>query len=342
MQLSASNRTLNVMLMLAAFTIIVAGMKVASPIIVPIILSIFLATISAPPLLWLEKKGLPRIIALLIVLSFVIGIGILFVSLIGNSIDDFQSRLPVYSERMEQLFVKTNNIATTLGFTLETTRLLNVINAETVTQLLSQVSNEVGRLIANVYLVFFTVIFILLEVSTLPEKLGKILSESSASVTQLSKFKNNVQRYLVIKTLVSLGTAILVWILLTTLGVDFAILWSVFAFFLNFVPNIGSIIAAIPAVVVALLQLDPIMALWVALGYLIINGVMGNVVEPRIAGRHLGLSPLVVFLSLVFWGWVLGPVGMFLSVPLTMMMQLVAESSNSLRWLAILLSDQVN
>ena len=330
------------MLMLAAFTIIVAGMKVASPIIVPIILSIFLATISAPPLLWLEKKGLPRIIALLIVLSFVIGIGILFVSLIGNSIDDFQSRLPVYSERMEQLFVKTNNIATTLGFTLETTRLLNVINAETVTQLLSQVSNEVGRLIANVYLVFFTVIFILLEVSTLPEKLGKILSESSASVTQLSKFKNNVQRYLVIKTLVSLGTAILVWILLTALGVDFAILWSVFAFFLNFVPNIGSIIAAIPAVVVALLQLDPIMALWVALGYLIINGVMGNVVEPRIAGRHLGLSPLVVFLSLVFWGWVLGPVGMFLSVPLTMMMQLVAESSNSLRWLAILLSDQVN
>ena len=330
------------MLMLAAFTIIVAGMKVASPIIVPIILSIFLATISAPPLLWLEKKGLPRIIALLIVLSFVIGIGILFVSLIGNSIDDFQSRLPVYSERMEQLFVKTNKIATTLGFTLETTRLLNVINAETVTQLLSQVSNEVGRLIANVYLVFFTVIFILLEVSTLPEKLAKILSESSASVTQLSKFKNNVQRYLVIKTLVSLGTAILVWILLTALGVDFAILWSVFAFFLNFVPNIGSIIAAIPAVVVALLQLDPIMALWVALGYLIINGVMGNVVEPRIAGRHLGLSPLVVFLSLVFWGWVLGPVGMFLSVPLTMMMQLVAESSDSLRWLAILLSDQVN
>ena len=330
------------MLMLAAFTIIVAGMKIASPIIVPIILSIFLATISAPPLLWLEKKGLPRIIALLIVLSFVIGVGILFVSLIGNSIDDFQSRLPVYSERMEQLFVKTNKIATTLGFTLETTRLLNVINAETVTQLLSQVSNEVGRLIANVYLVFFTVIFILLEVSTLPEKLGKILSESSASVTQLSKFKNNVQRYLVIKTLVSLGTAILVWMLLTSLGVDFAILWSVFAFFLNFVPNIGSIIAAIPAVVVALLQLDPIMALWVALGYLIINGVMGNVVEPRIAGRHLGLSPLVVFLSLVFWGWVLGPVGMFLSVPLTMMMQLVAESSNSLRWLAILLSDQVN
>ena len=342
MQLSASNRTLNVMLMLAAFTIIVAGMKVASPIIVPIILSIFMATISAPPLLWLEKKGLPKIIALLIVLSFVIGIGILLVSLIGNSINDFQNRLPVYSERMEQLFVNINNLAATLGFALETTRLLNVINVETVTTLLSQISNEVGRLIANVYLVFFTVIFILLEVSTLPEKLAKILSETSASVTQLSELKNNVQRYLVIKTLVSLGTAILVWILLTLLSIDFAILWSVFAFFLNFVPNIGSIIAAIPAVAVALLQLNPIVSLWVALGYLVINGVMGNFIEPRIAGRHLGLSPLVVFLSLVFWGWVLGPVGMFLSVPLTMMVQLVAESSSSLRWLAILLSDQVN
>ena len=328
--------------MLAAFTIIIAGMKVASPIIVPILLSIFMATISAPPLLWLEKKGLPKIIALFIVLSIVIGVGILLVSLIGNSIVDFQNRLPVYSESMEQLFVKINNLAANLGFNLETTRLLNVINVETVTALLSQVSNEVGRLIANVYLVFFTVIFILLEVSTLPEKLAKILSETSASVTQLSELKNNVQRYLVIKTLVSLGTAVLVWILLTSLDIDFAILWSVFAFFLNFVPNIGSIIAAIPAVAVALLQLNPIVSLWVALGYLVINGVMGNLIEPRIAGRHLGLSPLVVFLSLLFWGWVLGPVGMFLSVPLTMMVQLVAESSSSLRWLAILLSDQVN
>ncbi len=336
---SETNRTLNVMLMLAAFIIIVAGMKVASPILVPILLSVFLAIISAPPLLWLERKGLPRIIALLIVLSAVIGIGILLVSLIGTSVQEFQIRLPVYSEKLEQLFVKINELAALLGFTLENTRLLNIINAETITRLLALASNEIGRLIANIYLVFLTVIFILLEVSTLPRKFKKIFSESPKSVQQLSDFKHRLQRYLVIKTGISLVTAVLVWLLLTVLGVDFPILWAILAFFLNFVPNIGSIISAIPAVVIAYLQLDGITALWVVLGYAVINVLMGSVIEPRVAGRNLGLSPLIVFLSFLFWGWVLGPIGMFLSVPFTMMVQLVAQSSDHLRWLAILLSD---
>ena len=116
---------------------------------------------------------------------------------------------------------------------------------------------------------------------------------------------------------------------------------ALLAFFLNFVPNIGSIIAAVPAVLITLLQLNIASALWVAIGYVVINFLVGSVIEPRVAGRHLGLSPLIVFLSLVFWGWVLGPVGMFLSVPLTMMVRLVAESSENMKWLAVVLSDRV-
>ncbi len=329
------------MLLLATFVIIVAGMKVASPILVPILLSLFIATISAPPLLWLERKGLPTILALLVVIGFVSAVGLLLVILVGASLSEFQNQLPIYEQRLDSLFININNFATGLGLTFQFSDLSSAINPESIATGVGKLVNEVGGLIANAFLIFLTVIFILFEISTLPMKLEKIFSRSTGSIERLTGFKRSLQRYLVIKSLTSLATGLLVWLLLTFLGIDFAVLWAVLAFFLNFVPNIGSIIAAIPAVLVALLQVSSGTALWVAIGYFAINSVIGTIVEPRVAGRHLGLSPLVVFLSLVFWGWILGPVGMFLSVPLTMMVRLVAESNQNMRWIAVILSDRV-
>jgi len=129
-----------------------------------------------------------------------------------------------------------------------------------------------------------------------------------------------------------------IWLLI--LGVDFAMLWGLLAFFFNFVPNIGSIIAAIPPVVLAIVQpgMGLGVATWVAIGYALINIVIGNVVEPRVMGRGLGLSTLVVFLSLIFWGAVLGPVGMLLSVPLTIIARIILAGHERTRWIAILLA----
>ena len=329
------------MLLLATFVIIVAGMKVASPILVPILLSLFIATISAPPLLWLERKGLPTILALLVVIGFVSAVGLLLVVLVGASLAEFQTQLPIYEQRLESLFINVNNFATGLGLTFQFSDIASAVNPESIAAGVGKLVNEVGGLVANAFLIFLTVIFILFEISTLPKKLENIFSRPTDSIERLSRFKRSLQRYLVIKSFTSLATGLLVWLMLTFLGIDFAVLWAVLAFFLNFVPNIGSIIAAIPAVLVALLQVSSGTALWVAIGYFAINSVIGTVVEPRVAGRHLGLSPLVVFLSLVFWGWVLGPVGMFLSVPLTMMVRLVSESNENTRWIAVILSDRV-
>ena len=329
------------MLLLATFVIIVAGMKVASPILVPILLSLFIATISAPPLLWLERKGLPTILALLVVIGVVLAVGLVLVVLVGASLADFQNQLPIYEQRLESLFINISNFATGLGFTFQFSDISSAVNPEAIAAGVGKLVNEVGGLVANALLIFLTVIFILFEVSTLPKKLEIIFSRPTDSIERLSGFKRNLQRYLVIKSLTSLATGLLVWLMLTYLGIDFAVLWAVLAFFLNFVPNIGSIIAAIPAVLVALLQVSGGTALWVAIGYFAINSVIGALVEPRVAGRHLGLSPLVVFLSLVFWGWILGPVGMFLSVPLTMMVRLVSESNENTRWIAVMLSDRV-
>ena len=146
-----------------------------------------------------------------------------------------------------------------------------------------------------------------------------------------------MRRYLAIKSLMSLGTGAAVWLWLTILGVDYPVLWGLLAFLLNYVPNIGSIIAAVPAVLLALVQLGPAEAAWAAAGYLAVNVLFGNVLEPRFMGRGVGLSALVVFLSLVFWGWVLGPVGMFLSVPLTITAKIALAASDETRWAAVLL-----
>lgn len=159
---------------------------------------------------------------------------------------------------------------------------------------------------------------------------------------QIDRFLQSVNQYMVIKTLVSLATGLIVGIGLAFIGVDYALLWAVIAFLFNYIPNIGSIIAAIPAVLLAFIQLGPAAAGGTALLYIGANMVMGNVVEPKFMGRGLGLSTLVVFLSLIFWGWLLGSVGMLLSVPLTMVVKIALESSKSGSWLAILLSDDVD
>jgi predicted PurR-regulated permease PerM len=195
-----------------------------------------------------------------------------------------------------------------------------------------------GSVMGNLFLIVITVIFMLFEAPSIPRKLHLSLDDADMRLEQIDQFLLSVNNYLAIKTLVSIATGIIVSIMLWAFGLDFPILWGVLAFLLNFIPNIGSIIAAVPAISLAILQLGPAQAGFIGLGYLTINTVMGNVVEPKYLGKGLGLSALVVFLSLIFWGWLLGTVGMLLSVPLTMILKIGLQSSAEGRWFAVLLS----
>ena len=159
----------------------------------------------------------------------------------------------------------------------------------------------------------------------------------NSSRVALDEFTESVNRYLGIKTLLSGLTGLLVTVMLWVLGVDYPVMWGLLAFMLNFVPTIGSILAAVPALLLALLQVSPAMVALGAVGYVLINVGVGNVLEPRWMGKGLNLSPLVVFLSLVFWGWVLGPVGMLLSIPLTILVKIALERDPDTRWLGIML-----
>ena len=199
---------------------------------------------------------------------------------------------------------------------------------------------ELGSALSNMVLILLTVVFILLEASSFPVKLRAVLGHPEQVFPQFTRFVVDIERYMVVKTLISLATGLLVGIWLTVLGVDFPILWGFLAFLLNYVPSVGSTIAAIPAVLLALIQLGIGSAGMATAGYLVVNFILDGVVSTRLMGQRLGLSTLVVFLSLVFWGSLLGPVGMVLCIPFTMTLKFACENNKGTQWIAVLLGPE--
>ena len=334
-----SPRLQSVLLAAAAFVVVVAGLKAASALVNPFLLAVFIAVISTPLVFWLEGRGLPRGVALVAVILAVVGVLFGLSVVVGASINDFTNDLPRYTERLKGQFGSFVETLRGLGIDLPRDRagVLDHVNPAWVLQLAGDLFNGFGVVLANAFLILLTVVFILLEASTFSGKLHAIARDAHLTRASVDAFTGTVRRYLAIKSLMSLGTGAAAWLWLSLLGVDYPVLWGLLAFLLNYVPNIGSIIAAVPAVLLALVQLGPAAAAWSAAGYVAINVVFGSVLEPRFMGRGVGLSPLVVFLSLIFWGWVLGPVGMFLSVPLTITAKIALAASDETRWAAVLL-----
>jgi predicted PurR-regulated permease PerM len=331
-----------VLVTVAAFVVVVAGMSAAKAILVPFLLAAFIAIISAPPLFWLQRKGLSTWLALLIVIFGVLLIGLLMAGLVGSSVKDFSRDLPIYEAKLKQQTILVTGWFEKLGVDTSHLALTEIFDPGAAMKLVATLLNSLGNVLANGFLILMTVIFMLLEASSFPGKLLTILGGPESSLTGFDNFISSVKHYVAIKTLVSLATGILVFIWLLVIGVDYPLLWGLLAFALNYIPNIGSIIAAVPAVLLAIIQLGFITASIAAAGYVVINLLMGNLIEPRFMGRGLGLSTLVVFLSLLFWGWVLGPVGMLLSVPLTITAKMALDSREETRWVAVLLGPEIS
>jgi AI-2 transport protein TqsA len=334
------NKTLQVLVILAAFTIIVAGMQAAESIIVPFLLAIFISTIASPPFFWLQSKGVPKAISLiLIIIIFLLAVSLIGL-LIGTSVSDFTTRLPSYQQKLQEQTQGVIAWLTEKKFIEPDFQISKVFNPGSVLNIIGNALNQVSNLFANGFLILLTVIFMMLEITSLPVKFKKIFSNPEESLARIQSISLNINKYIAIKTWISLGTGLLVYILLLIVNVDYPLLWAVFAFALNYIPTIGSIIALIPAVLLTLIQYGFFEAMIVLIGYIVINTIMGNILEPKFMGKGLGLSTLVVFLSLIFWGWVLGPIGMLLSVPLTITIKIALDSSDETRWLSVLLGPE--
>ncbi|MBP39667.1 MAG: AI-2E family transporter [Proteobacteria bacterium] len=329
-----------VLLVLACLVIVIAGLKAASAIIIPLLMAIFLAIIASAPLHWLRRRGLPVWAALTLILLLLASALISIGSLIGASIDQLSNTLPRYEQQLRALIDHAALQVSHLGLKLPPGGVEDLVNPAAAAQFFGRMISGFGGLLADSLLIVLTVLFLMVESTTIPQKLRSITPDPDKTLGNLSTFMASVKQYLVIKAIMSFITGLAITLYLLALGVDFAILWGTLAFFMNFVPYIGSIIAAVPAVILSLIDNGPTIALTVAAGFLVANLVVGSVLEPRYMGRGLGLSTLVVFLSLVFWGWVFGPVGMFLSSPLTMLVKIALESDPRSRWISVLLSAQ--
>ncbi|MCH2669847.1 MAG: AI-2E family transporter [Gammaproteobacteria bacterium] len=330
-----SRSAITIAVSVIAFVVVIYGMQAARVILVPLLVAVFVAILCAPVMKYLERQRVPTGLAVAIVVILIVGIMVLAGSFVGGSIGAFNERLPFYQERLNE---RLTDIAALFGQQITVGRLIESVQPGSAMGFAANLLNSLQGLLANFFLIMFTVIFILLESSTLPAKMQLMMRNSRSDTEYFRKFTESLQRYLGIKTLTSLSTGLAVGILTGIFGLDFPVLWGLLAFLLNYVPSIGSLIAAIPAVFIALIQLSLLQALMIGLGYFVINIAIGGVIEPRVMGRGLGLSTLIVFLSLVFWGWIFGPVGMILSVPLTMTAKIALESSEKTALIAALLS----
>jgi predicted PurR-regulated permease PerM len=334
------NDRMKLFVAMASLVIILAGIKAASTIVVPFLLSIFIAIMCNPLISKATQYRIPKPIAVIFVISVFVSVVLFLAGLIGNSLNELSLLIPQYREQLNEQFSWLAPLLTKYNIKISYGVLLEYLDPAAAMGFAAQLLSSFSAVMANMLLIILTVVFMLFEASSITLKLHVALDDPDMRQKQIERFIDSVNNYIAIKTLVSILTGCIVSFMLWAFGLDFFLLWGVLAFLFNYIPNIGSIIAAIPAVILATLQLGIGDAGFIALGNLSINMIMGNIIEPRYLGKGLGLSTLVVFLSLIFWGWLLGTVGMLLSVPLTMILKIGFENSPSGNWFSTFLSDE--
>lgn len=350
---------IQIIMTMACVVIVIAGLKLASSFFIPLLLAFFIATVSFPILKFLRDKGISRFIAVLVtVLVDFIVIGGVIVSLVA-SVGQLQNRWE--SEYSRKLYEKNQELReyskdTLVRFGVEeeeaSRRVNKFLSNDNLRDLLRGIEIKrwwdvstsvilgVLAFAGNTFIVTLLTIFMLSEAKMFGRRMNSVFSARGPNFHRILSACRDIQKYLGIKTVVSALTGLLAYVLCLSLNVDFPELWGLLAFALNYIPAIGSVIAGIPPVLLALLIKDVQTAVLVAGGYIGINGLLGNFIEPMLLGNRFGISTLVVIISVLFWGWVWGPVGMLLGVPLTMLLKVALDNSNDFRWLAVAISKE--
>ena len=326
-------------ILLTSISIFFVILKYSADLFVPFLIAIAIAIVLSPLFNYLEKKHVPKIISLIFVSLITI---IPVISLAGYIAEEVNSFINNFQEMQQQFNASIDRFSYTLetyGIPVGSEKLHYMIEQTNIKAVIQKLATQAGNQFSNLFIIFFTTAFMLMETDFLYNKLQKITVDKGKKIDEYMDIIEKIKSYFLIKVKTSLFSALWIFAILWFYDIKYALLWSTLVFFLNFIPVIGSILAAIPAILMALLDQGIMTALWVLAWYIIVNTVIGNVLEPRIMGKGLGLSALVIFLSMTFWGWIFGPAGMILSVPLTMSMQFLFSRYEETKWIAFLLSD---
>lgn len=330
------------LLVMACIVVVVYGLKFAASILLPSALALFLAILSVPLMVNLQKRGVPRPVAIGITVSVTMVLFGLLVLLATQSFSELQQQLPRYANRLQILqeqWIRSLDAATEfdLGAYITPALTTNLLDPGSVVDFLGTTVGRIAQFVSTTFIVFLILIFMLDEASVFPDKLRYIMG-TGPDEYRMAKVAGEIQSYLGIKTAISLTTGLLLGLWAFLMDLDFPVLLGVVAFLLNYIPTVGSIIAAVPAILLSIVLHGTLgHAMLVTVGYVAVNTVFGNILEPNLMGRRLGMSTLVVILSLLFWGWTWGPVGALLSVPLTVVLKIWLEHTPDLAWAAVLL-----
>lgn len=316
----------------AAIVVILAGIKLSVEIVIPFLLSLFIAIICSPIIKFMTDRKIPLWLAITLLFILFVLVFFFLAGLINSTVREFTASIPQYKVLLVERITTVVQLAQqwNIPITISREQILEQFDPSIIMNFVSRLLLSFSGVVTNIFVLLLVVVFMLFEAPTAKHKLAVALrgnKDIQAEENQINRVLQGVISYLGVKTIVSLLTGICIWILLEIAGVQYAVLWATLSFLLNYIPNIGSIIAGVPIVVQAFLLNGFSVGLGVSAGVIAINMVIGNILEPRMMGKTLGLSTLVVFLSLLFWGWLLGTVGMLLSVPLTMALKIALESS---------------
>ncbi len=336
------NSGLKTLVICASLVVIMAGLRAAAPILLPVALALLLTIFSLPLLSWLQGRGVRFSLAVAVTMLLMLGLVSAFVLIISRTAGSFLAAAPGYLELLEVkvrvglAFLQQRGVHLSEWITLD--RLDTKSMFDMGGWVLGGTVRGVASMMSFITLVALAMVFMLPETVGFRDKLAAALGSESATTKYFQIIVKEIERYLELKTIVSAATGLLIGVWVALLGVPFPLLWGLVGFLFNYVPNVGSIMAAIAPVLLTLVHYGGGRAIVVAAGYLAINLFLGNVIEPRLMGRRFGLSTLVVVLSLIFWGWLWGPLGMLLAVPLTVIFKIALTNSEQLKWAAVLLS----
>lgn len=316
-------------------------LRLAKPVLFPFFLAIFLSFILYPVLDFLNRMHIPKafsVIFLLIITFFIIYLlGALFYS----SGKAFASEFPKYGQKISSILTTLQQKFKLTSFNWETVDWIGKLDINKIGGFFLSSLGPFFSFMSNLFLIFIFLVFILAGRGRTKIKIKNSFDSSRASIIidVIQNIDSQIQRYLAIKTVVSLITGILATIVLMIFGVDFAIVFGFLTFLLNYIPTVGSVIATLLPLIIAVFQFDTLWtAFWIFLFLGSIQMTIGSFIEPKLMGKGLGLSPLVVLFFLFFWGWLWGIPGMILAVPMAAIIKIVCSNIPPLSFVGELMS----
>lgn len=337
----AESKITRISLIIIILFIVGIFLKLTKPILFPFLLALFISYAISPLLDWMIRLKFPKVLAIALILIFTFAILYLLGLLLYSSGKYFASELPNYSDKINSLLADLAGSVAHLPIKVDIPSIVSQLNLEKITNILLGTLGSFLSFLGNLLLIFVFVIFILAGKDKLPGKIAKAFAEEKAAqlTRVLESVNRQIQKYIAVKTFLSLLNGALVTLILVIFRVDFALLLGFVTFVLNFIPSFGSIIATIIPVIIAFFQFgNSLVPIWVLISIAITDAILGNFVDPKLMGQSLDLSPLLVIFSLLFWGWLWGIPGMVLAVPILAVMKIIFENIPSLKFLAVLMS----